>query len=141
LQKGEAVVRDLARKNGETAARVAAMPSLANPARWRVIGETERADYVFNLSLAETPNGATAPGGAARHEKLAGAEAERVARLATTDERARIFLNFARFPLARISEPPGEAARAQLFDVRFAEPGADPRRATFAAEIPLDPPR
>jgi inner membrane protein len=139
LRRGEAAVRDLAGANGETAARVAAMPSLANPARWRVVGETERADYVFNLSLAETTDDAAAQKArAARHEKLAGADAERVARLATTDERARIFLDFARFPLARISQRPGEAARAQLFDVRFAEPGADPRRATFAAEFPLE---
>jgi inner membrane protein len=137
LHRGEAVVRDLAGANGETPTRVAAMPSLANPARWRVVGETERADYVFNLSLAETPATEINPPRAARHEKLAGTDAERVARLATTDERARIFLDFARFPLARISQPPGETPRAQLFDVRFAEPGADPRRATFAAEIPL----
>ncbi|HVG29535.1 MAG TPA: metal-dependent hydrolase [Pyrinomonadaceae bacterium] len=140
LRGGEAVVRELAGANGETAARVAAMPSLANPARWRVVGETDRADYAFNLSLTETPDEAAArKSRASRHEKLAGADAERVARLATTDARVRVFLDFARFPLARISRPPGEPPRAQLFDVRFAEPGADPRRATFAAEFPLDP--
>jgi inner membrane protein len=139
LRRGEALVRDLSRARGETTARVAAMPSLANPARWRVVGETERADYVLNLSLTDTTNGATEPNGASRHEKLSGADAGRVERLATADERARIFLDFARFPLARIAQPPGESARAQLFDVRFTEPGADPRRATFAAEFPLEP--
>ncbi|MCA1629536.1 MAG: metal-dependent hydrolase [Acidobacteria bacterium] len=139
LRRGEASVRDLSRGRGESVSRVAAMPSLADPARWRVVGETERADYVFNLSLTDTHDGATAPGGASRHEKLSGADAERVARLAREDERARIFLHFARFPLARISESPGGAARAQLYDVRYAEPGADPRRATFAAEFPLEP--
>jgi inner membrane protein len=138
LRHGADVVRELAGANGETTARVAAMPSLANPARWRVVGETERADYVFNLSLAETPVGGAGQPRASRHEKLAGAEAESVARLATTDERARVFLDFARFPLARVVRPTGETPRAQLFDVRFAEPGADPRRATFAAEFPLD---
>ncbi|HEX8160971.1 MAG TPA: metal-dependent hydrolase [Pyrinomonadaceae bacterium] len=142
LRRGVGVVSELAGANGEAAARVAAMPSLANPARWRVVGETERADYVFDLSLAETADGADAwKARASRHEKLSGADAARVARLAATDERARIFLDFARFPLARISRPPGEAARAQLFDVRFAGPGTDPRRATFAAEFPLDPAR
>jgi inner membrane protein len=138
LRSGEAVVRGLASANGETPSRVAAMPALANPARWRVVGETERADYVFNLNLTETPNGTNEPGGAARYEKLTGADAERVARLALADERARIFLDFARFPLARISQPGGAPPLARLFDVRFTEPGADPRRATFAAEIPLD---
>lgn len=137
LREGATVVREMATANGETPSRVVAMPSLANPARWRVIGETESADYVFNLTINQAHSDVEKYPTVARHEKLSGADAERVARLATTDERARIFLDFARFPLARISQPSGETPLAQLFDVRFTEPGADPRRATFAAEIPL----
>lgn len=138
LRRSEVVVDDLARSHGETPGRVAAMPSLADPTRWRVVVETERADYLFNMNVGQTHPDVEKYPLVTRHEKLAGVDAERVARLASADERVRIFLDFARFPLARISEPPGESPRAQLFDVRFAEPGTDPRRATFAAEFPLE---
>jgi membrane-bound metal-dependent hydrolase YbcI (DUF457 family) len=154
LDEARATVTALAARNAETPRRVVAMPALANPARWRVVGETERADYVYQMSLT---NDAGASVGAKRFEKLQGADAARVDQLAREDERARIFLNFARFPLARIVPPPAAPTsappsapsnaspaatstappRAQLFDLRFSEPGDDARRATFAVEIPL----
>jgi inner membrane protein len=146
LDEARATVTELAARNGETTSRVVAMPALANPARWRVVGETERADYVLQMSLT---NAAGASVGAKRFAKLEGADAVRVAQLAREDERARIFLNFARFPLARIAPPPNTSPdtsplaspaatpRAQLFDLRFSEPGDDARRAAFAVEIPL----
>jgi hypothetical protein len=127
------------------------MPSLANPARWRVVGETDSADYVLQLSLtgdARTSGNADASG-AKRFEKLQGADAQRIEQLAREDERARVFLGFARFPLARIVETnaetsrqnpeasPAQSPRAQLFDLRFTEPGDDARRGTFAVELPL----
>ncbi|MFN2597816.1 MAG: hypothetical protein ABR563_11605, partial [Pyrinomonadaceae bacterium] len=151
LGDAQTLARQLAAPNGETVGRVAAMPSLADPSRWRVVAETERADYVTQLSLNRTDDNTTAgdaegantnPGAATtqparRFEKLQGADAELVARLAQDDARARIFLNFARFPLARVVTAPDGSRRAQLFDVRFSEPGADTRRATFAVELPL----
>jgi inner membrane protein len=138
LDDAQSVTRELAAQNGETVTRVVAMPSLANPARWRVVGETGRADYVTQLSLTTTRADAQSPP-ARRFEKLQGADAELASRLARDDERARIFLNFARFPVARIASSPDGSRRAQLFDLRFSEPGDDTRRATFAVEIPLPP--
>jgi inner membrane protein len=136
VRQAEAAMRAAAGAHGETTTRLAAMPSLANPMRWRVVGETERADYVLQINLmSPTGAGETTPK-AARYEKLEGIDAARLAQLARDDERARIFLNFARFPLVRIAQSPGVAPVAQLFDLRFNEPNATPRGA-FAVEIPL----
>lgn len=146
LDNAQAITSDIAARNSETTSRVAAMPSLANPLRWRVVSETERADYVLQLSLAGDQRA-----GVKRFERLQGADAQRIAQLADEDERARIFLNFARFPVARIvpsrdgsavqnpNTTSAPASLAQLFDLRFAEPGDDARRGTFAVEIPLAP--
>ncbi|MDT7540999.1 MAG: inner membrane protein [Acidobacteriota bacterium] len=155
LRDAQAITSDLAARNNETTRRVVVMPSLANPARWRVVGETDRADYVLQLSLtgdARLVDHATqAAMGLKRFEKLQGADAQRIEQLAREDERARIFLDFARFPLARIVDLRNDATtknsvasptlipRAQLFDLRFSEPGDDARRGTFAVEIPLAP--
>jgi inner membrane protein len=136
VRQAEAAVRVAADAHGETATRLAAMPSLANPLRWRVVGETAGADYVLQLNLTN-PAGAYESPDAARYEKLAGADAERVNQLRATDERARIFLDFARFPLARLAESPGGGTVARLYDLRFGEPSAVAPRGAFAVEIPL----
>ncbi|MDT7602294.1 MAG: inner membrane protein [Acidobacteriota bacterium] len=137
VRAGEMVMRDLAGANGEATKRLAAMPSLANPARWRVVGETDRADYVLQMNLATSAGVSATTQTAARYEKLSGTDAERLNQLARADERARIFLNFARFPLARIVQSPDGESRAQLFDLRFNEPSASAPRGAFAVELPL----
>jgi inner membrane protein len=159
IKDAQTITSSLAARNNETARHVAAMPSLANPARWRIVGETDRADYVLQLSLMDKAressdaNSSDEAKDAKRFEKLQGADAQRIEQLAREDERARIFLNFARFPIARIVErrdettPQNSAASlaplplAQLFDLRFTEPGDDARRGTFAVELPLAPRR
>jgi hypothetical protein len=110
---------------------------LANPARWRVVGETDRADYVLQLSLTDEAGETVASPNAARYEKLSGDDARRLDQLALADERARIFLNFARFPLARIAPLSGGVPVARLYDLRFNEPTSDAPRGSFAVEIPL----
>jgi inner membrane protein len=136
VSRAEAAMRAAAGAHGETTTRLAAMPSLANPMRWRVVGETERADYVLQLNLTN-PASAYESTGAARYDKLTGADAERVSQLRATDERARIFLNFARFPLARLAQSPDDGAVVRLYDLRFGEPSASAPRGAFAVEIPL----
>src|SRR5215203_3949748 len=54
----------MARANGETVARLAAMPQLANPFRWDCVFETDRATYRFDLSLLQEN-----AGDAVRYEK------------------------------------------------------------------------
>ncbi|HYO90863.1 MAG TPA: metal-dependent hydrolase, partial [Pyrinomonadaceae bacterium] len=49
--RAEATANRLASSRQETVSRVAAMPSLANPLRWRCLMETDRATYLFDLTL------------------------------------------------------------------------------------------
>jgi hypothetical protein len=110
-----------------------------------------------DVQTRDNDNSQTKAAGVKRFEKLQGADAQRIEQLTREDERARIFLNFARFPIERIVEPREGATsqnsssqnsqasslsvpRAQLFDLRFSEPG-DGARGTFAVEIPLAPRR
>jgi inner membrane protein len=155
VSEARAISSDIAARNGETTLRLAAMPSLANPARWRAVAETDAADYVLQLNLADDArvradlDSTDQPAGVGRFERLRGADAQRIEQLAREDERARIFLNFARFPIARIVNRSATTTQqdsaassaslpfAQLFDVRFSDPTDDARRGTFAVEIPL----
>jgi inner membrane protein len=127
---------ELARQRGETPLKVAAMPTLADPTRWVVIFETERATHRYQLSLREPPNVA-APGDWQRFEKLPDEPAAWLDRAAREDYAARVFLGFARFPVAKVwGVCPGEA-RLQLADLRFTEPGAARRAGSFALELPV----
>lgn len=128
-----AAANSLGTQNGETLKSVAAMPTLANPARWQCVAETDRAIYRFELSLLEE-------GGAGgvkhvRYEKPQGCAVEAVER-ASQDERARIFLGFARYPLARVQGDCLSESLVQFADLRYTEPGAR-GSGNFALEIPL----
>ena len=121
----------LAIANGETVARLAAMPRLANPFGWDCVFETDRAMYRFNLSLL----GASAVD-AVRYEKP-GPELSGVVDYVSQQRSARIFLNFARFPVLKLADP-GCTTRTlvQLADLRYTEPGRS--RGSFAFELPID---
>jgi hypothetical protein len=126
---------DYAASRGETVLRLAAMPSLADPTLWRCVVETDRSTFLFNLDL----NGNVGPlSNVVLYQKPSGETAQTVAR-ASRDERARIFLDFARFPVA---QPRGDClteAFVQFADLRYTEPvrGA---RGTFALEVPIECP-
>jgi inner membrane protein len=122
-------------RGGESLVKVAAMPTLANPTVWRVIFETDRATYRRALSLT----GEAATPIPERFPKLEGGDAELVERARRSDEGARVFLGFARFPAARLS-PRGCAAETilQLADLRYTEPGAPGRGGSgFSLEVPI----
>lgn len=134
LTKAQAVAQKIAAERGETVARVAAMPVLADPFRWLCVADTERATYRFPLSLTES--GEKIMGEVARFEKPQGAEALAAMR-ASTEERARIFLDFARFPATRVEGDCLSELLVQFADLRYTEPGAL-RRGTFSLEVPVD---
>ncbi|HLL76894.1 MAG TPA: metal-dependent hydrolase [Pyrinomonadaceae bacterium] len=128
--------RAVAARGGESLLGVAAMPTPADPTGWLVVFETDRAHYRHELSLTDE-GAARAP---ERFPKLEGAEAELVERARREHEGARVFLGFARFPAARLTER-GCAAETvlQLADLRFTRPGASNRRGgSFALEIPVN---
>ncbi|HKR00475.1 MAG TPA: metal-dependent hydrolase [Pyrinomonadaceae bacterium] len=133
LSEAQAIARQVAGEQGETLNRVAAMPTLADPSRWLCVADTDRAVYRFYVTLASGDDNLT--GEMARFEKPQGRDAEAFAR-ASQDERARIFLDFARFPTARVQGDCLSELLVQFADIRYTEPGT-PRRGTFSLEVPV----
>ena len=129
--RGNDEAAKIATANGETIARLAAMPRLANPFHWDCAFETDRAMYRFDFSLLQ----ADAPK-AVRYEKP-GPELTNVVDYVSTQRSARIFLNFARFPVLKIADPGCTMHTfVQLADLRYTEPGRS--RGSFGLELPID---
>jgi inner membrane protein len=125
-----------ATNNGERVIRLAAMPTLANPAHWQSVAETDRAVYRFDLYLLGGANDAPR---VVRFEKPDAASAKLIA-LASQDRRARIFLEFARFPIERVADADCVTQTlVQFADLRYTEPGRS--RGNFSLEVPLECPR
>ncbi|HYK21544.1 MAG TPA: metal-dependent hydrolase [Pyrinomonadaceae bacterium] len=127
---GEQAAR-IANANGETVARLAAMPTLANPFRWDCVFETDRATYRFSLGLLEQ---------AASPEVIRYRQAPPQLKEVVSQQRpARVFLGFARFPVMQLAEPDCVTRTlVQLADLRYTEPGGS--RGAFALEVPIDCP-
>jgi inner membrane protein len=138
LTRAQVVAVNLATHHGEALKSVAAMPTLANPANWQCMAETDRAVYRFNLSLWAKDEAAFALS-ARRFEKPEGCEFEAVER-ASQDERAKVFLGFARYPMARVQGDCLGQSLVQFADLRYTEPGAQ-GRVNFALEVPLGQPQ
>jgi hypothetical protein len=112
---------------------------LANPFEWLCVFETSRATYKFNLSLLRNLPPLQP---VARFEKPSGAASSAVEQ-AERDERAQIFLGFARFPGMRVvGEDCATQTLVQFADLRYTEPGKVPGggRGTFSLEVPVDCP-
>jgi inner membrane protein len=142
LARAQATAGAQAARLNENVMRVAAMPSLADPTRWRVLAETDRAVYRFETSLLSNAEAERdAPAGLTRFEKPQGEAAELAAR-AAADERAVIFLDFARFPAIRVETQNCAAEMLVRFaDLRFTEPGARRRGGNFSLEVAVPPAR
>lgn len=131
---GELAAR-LAAPRNESVSRVVAMPTLANPLRWRCLAETDRATYLYELTLGSQDNNFVST--AKRYEKPQNEEAALTAR-AAQDERAGVLLNFARFPVVRLDGDCLSQAIVQFADLRYTEPGPSGRGNGFAAiSIPV----
>ena len=130
---GEEAVR-LASANSERVARLAAMPTLANPFRWDCVFETDLATYRFNLNLV----GEASPLSIVRYAKPSG-ELKEIMETVSEQRPARVFLGFARFPVMQLADP-GCATRTlvELADLRYTEPGRS--RGTFSLEVPVECP-
>jgi inner membrane protein len=133
FSQAQAVAQKLSAERGEALGRVAAMPVLADPFRWLCVMETDRATYRFMLSLGESYD--ELAGEIARFEKPQDGDALAVER-ASKDERAAIFLNFARFPASRVEGDCLSELLVQFADIRYTEPGGQ-RRGTFSLEVPV----
>ncbi|HEV7746951.1 MAG TPA: metal-dependent hydrolase [Pyrinomonadaceae bacterium] len=139
LRKANTEALAVAHNNSEQVVKLAAMPTLANPIEWLCVFETNRATYKFDLSLLRDLPPAAA---VARFEKPAALAATAVEQ-AERDERAQIFLGFARFPGMRVvGEDCATQTLVQFADLRYTEPGKVPGggRGSFSLEVPVDCP-
>ncbi|HEX8337689.1 MAG TPA: metal-dependent hydrolase [Pyrinomonadaceae bacterium] len=123
----------LAHQTGERVLRVAAMPVLADPFTWRCLAENERSTSRFDIGLFRTrPEEVRF---FTRYERPAG-EDEELVRRASEGEDARVLLDFARFPVARVRRAGAAGWVVQFADLRFTEPGARARPGGFALDVP-----
>jgi inner membrane protein len=125
ISRGSEQAVRMASGNGETVARLAAMPRLANPFRWDCVFETDRATYRFDLGLLDD-----APSGrVVRYAK----EAPELKATVSRQRPAQIFLGFARFPVMQL-EDPGCTTRTlvQLADLRYPD--------NFLLKVPISCP-
>ena len=118
----------------EKISRLAAMPTLANPFGWDCVFETDKATYRFHLTLGSEARASRI----VRYERPTGSLA-RVLKEVSEDRRTQIFLGFARFPVAKLSDEDCTSQTfLQLADLRYTEPGTS--RGTFTLELPVDCP-
>ncbi|HWS53594.1 MAG TPA: metal-dependent hydrolase [Pyrinomonadaceae bacterium] len=139
LEWGRFAAADLAAGRGERVETIAAMPLLADPLAWRYAFETDRATWRFDSRVT----GATLDGveesdvrNLVRVEKPSGADGALVEQ-AAGDERARVLLDFARFPVARLRRGCVGEVIVQFSDLRFTEPGRNSRGGSFSLEVPV----
>ncbi|MDT4952974.1 MAG: inner membrane protein [Acidobacteriota bacterium] len=133
LARAQIIAQQISIQNGEALNRVAAMPTLADPFRWQCVADTDRSVYRFYVSLSGNDEGLKTELG--RYEKPQGREAEALGR-ASQDERARIFLDFARFPAARVEGDCLSGLLVEFADLRYTEPSAS-GRGTFSLDVPV----
>jgi inner membrane protein len=132
VARGSEAAAKMATANGETVARLAAMPRPANPFRWDLVFETDRAMYRFELGLMDDHPA----GPPVRYVKPTPALLNTVSQ----QRPARVFLGFARFPVMQLADPDCTTRTlVQLADLRYTEPGGS--RGNFAFELPIECPR
>ena len=120
--------------NSEQVLDVAAMPILANPFNWLCVVETDRAAYKFSLSLADSRGRRNE----VRYDRPEVLDPPPMAQ-ANSDRRTTFFMEFARFPVARIvGEDCTTRTLVQFADLRYTEPGEN--RGTFSLEVPVECP-
>jgi hypothetical protein len=131
------VANDLAAPPAGRVLRVAATPVLADPTTWRCLADAERSTFRYDLSLGDAL--VEDLRSVAVVHKPAGAETEIVGR-ASSDADARVLLDFARFPVARVVRGGGGGWVVRFADLRFNEPGAGGRPGGFALDVPVGAP-
>lgn len=118
----QAVDQARAQLSGRTVARIAALPSPANPFAWRVLADTGDAYWTGLVNLRHR----SAP--LRRREKRR--EDEAVARARETSAVASVFLDFSTFPWLEVHETE-EGTAVVWRDLRFENPG----REAFVAKV------
>jgi inner membrane protein len=135
LGEAEAVARARASREGERVLRTAATPVLADPFTWRCLSETDRSTTRFDMTTGDSALEDLR--NVASFAKPSGGDAEVVGR-AAEDARARVLLDFARFPVARVQRADSGGWVVQFADLRYTEPGSRARVGGFALDVPVN---
>ncbi|HEV2704970.1 MAG TPA: metal-dependent hydrolase [Pyrinomonadaceae bacterium] len=132
VEKTRAAADTLSGLHGESALGLAAMPTFADPLTWLCVVETDGAHYRFRLSLGG--DAAAAARSAERFEKPRDEARQVTERASATDRRARIFLDFSRFPATLVTHDASGATLVRFADLRYTEPAGRPR-GNFSLEV------
>jgi inner membrane protein len=146
LNAATLVANHSASQFNERVLRVVAMPTLANPTRWFCVFETDQAIYRFSVKLGtgsatdslQVVDGyqTDAPEAVERYAKPTD-QAAALTALASQDRRARILLDFARFPVAHVPEQDCVSQTiVQFSDLRYTKPGSG--RGTFSLNVQVE---
>lgn len=108
---------------GEVPLRVAALPSPANPLRWRGLVETATFYATAEIDLREEFDPAVAR---ILHKPAPDPQVASAEQAACSSPAFRVFLDFSRYPLWRFipEDTPEGAIRVEAMDLRFGEPPA-----------------
>jgi inner membrane protein len=131
LKEARTLAVVVANQNGESLTELAAMPTLANPFFWQTVFETDRATYRFSLGLSSEPDLSKLR----RFEKPEPPASTLVSE-ALKGRPARIFMDFARFPVAHVDPNCTKQALVQFADLRYTEPGSS--RGSFSLDVPVE---
>lgn len=131
LKEARALAMVVTSQNGESLTELAAMPTLANPLYWQTVFETDRATYRFGLGLKSRQDLSNL----LRYEKPEPPAASLVSE-ALKRRPARIFMDFARFPVARVDPNCTSQTIVHFADLRYTEPGSG--RGSFALDVPVE---
>jgi inner membrane protein len=121
----------VANQNSESLIDLAAMPTLANPFQWQSVFETDRATYRFSLGVRTQRDLSNL----VRYERPDPPAASLVTE-ALKGRPARIFMDFARFPVARVDPNCTNRTLVQFADLRYTEPGS--ARGSFSLDVPVE---
>lgn len=133
LRVVENAMRTAVPSDDRAAARYAAMPTLANPWRWRAIIDTPSETHRFDLDLL-TSGGMLEKGGFKSFIKPVGEKAT-VVEAAQRDPRAITFLEFSRFPAVSVQRNCAAALSVQFTDLRFSEPNSSTEDGSFKVNV------
>lgn len=132
LREAQALGKTIAAANNERSLDIAAMPTAANPFEWLCVVETEKAAYRYYVSVLGKHR---EQGNVTRLPKPEAVNSPAVTK-AMDNYPARVFLDFARFPVVRVvGEDCLTQTLVQFADLRYTEPGSG--RGTFTLDVPV----
>lgn len=126
------VAEGYANSDGEHLRRLALMPTFGDPWRWQGLADTDGAVYRLTYLPLDSPDLRTSG------ERFPGPEGlqRRLVDEAKKDPRVKIFMDFSRFPLARVDPLCTDKTIVRFVDMRYTEPSTG--GAPFSVDVPVN---